>query len=818
MDNHEDIEKILSTNHQKNLQFFPFKNLKNAFDELSKINFEIIFVVLRGNLYQDYFSILNNVKSRLTCLPISIIYTSNNSLDLHSKNFYGFIGTITSREKLIIFIRDFMNSINSKIKLNPKTGVKIDYNNTLTFEKIKNMDDLIIPSLYDLYKKLEGKENIINDEDIIKFNNILVNNHFYNSISELIVPLNDVKNIPLEIATKFWIRYYTSESSFYPYMNVQLMKNNPENYEIFVRAMYKGIEKKYLQSEYNIRLYRCQLISKSEIDLIEKNLILVYSRAFLSFSKDKNRAINFLKKGNNYLIPVMFIVNNINLEEAFSSNAEIEQYSMYNSEKEVLFFPFSSFIIDEKIKTQIIKGIETKIINLNYLGKYRKEIERKINTLDEKKIKELLSKDSKFVKDISSIKLNEDKIKQNQIELKKAIQKAVNKVKEETLIKWKSEENNNNCVIINPFKILGISENKEHRIYTHYMIEDFEKIKNKEYFLSCFISDNKDKYLRVDNNFLIKKDAFYYVIKNDLNNLKKLYEENKLILAQKDNTKRTLLHYSVIGRYYEISEFLLKNGINYDEPDDSGHSAPATALYYADKKHEELLKKFGAKIKYYNMVNNLKGINSIKSNDINIIDTLYMDLLKKQLVEKMIDIKKNDEVIGKRLIRSKNLINYKEINKLEKVFHGTRFVSIEFILNYGLLNFRRPLNNHIHLGVENDNIDDWANAIFVSPSIFYASKYSELVNYKNEEWSIVIEAKVKSDSYSAHGNTIYKYQFKENEPKYVEYRIKSPIIEEYSPCIISEESDLIVTSLIFVKKKFLDNAKDYSESAIFQDD
>ena len=62
----------------------------------------------------------------------------------------------------------------------------------------------------------------------------------------MIVPLNDVKNIPLEIATKFWIRYYTSESSFYPYMNVQLMKNNPENYEIFVRAMYKGIEKKFL--------------------------------------------------------------------------------------------------------------------------------------------------------------------------------------------------------------------------------------------------------------------------------------------------------------------------------------------------------------------------------------------------------------------------------------------------------------------------------------------------------------------------------------------------------------------------------------------
>ena len=135
------------------------------------------------------------------------------------------------------------------------------------------------------------------------------------------------------------------------------------------------------------------------------------------------------------LVPAMFIVNTINLEEVFSSNGEVEQYSFYSIEKEVLFFPFSSFIVDEKIDTQIIKGIEVKIVNLNYLEKYREEIENKINTLDENRIKELLSKDSKFVKDISSIQLNEDKITKNQLELKKDIQKAVNKVKEEISIK-----------------------------------------------------------------------------------------------------------------------------------------------------------------------------------------------------------------------------------------------------------------------------------------------------------------------------------------------------------------------------------------------
>ena len=50
----------------------------------------------------------------------------------------------------------------------------------------------------------------------------------------------------------------------------------------------------------------------------------------------------------------------------------------------------------------------------------------------------------------------------------------------------------------------------------------------------------------------------------DLNNLQKLYEKNKYIL---DNYLRNLLHYSVIGEYYEITKFLFEKGINFDESD-----------------------------------------------------------------------------------------------------------------------------------------------------------------------------------------------------------------------------------------------------------
>jgi ankyrin repeat protein len=61
-----------------------------------------------------------------------------------------------------------------------------------------------------------------------------------------------------------------------------------------------------------------------------------------------------------------------------------------------------------------------------------------------------------------------------------------------------------------------------------------------------------------------KDDPFYYVKTNDINSLKRLYSENKYIIAQKDNKGRTLLHYSVMENNYDITLFLLEQGINFN--------------------------------------------------------------------------------------------------------------------------------------------------------------------------------------------------------------------------------------------------------------
>ena len=139
---------------------------------------------------------------------------------------------------------------------------------------------------------------------------------------------------------------------------------------------------------------------------------------------------------------------------------------------------------------------------------------------------------------------------------------------------------------------------------------------------------------------------------------------------------------------------------------------------------------------------------------------------------------------------------------------------MEYILLYGLRSCGEPLEGHIPLNKRINNVNNWANAIFVSPSIFYASKYSEIIYSDYEEWYIIIEANIEPNCFSMYESTIYKYNFKMWEPKKIEYRINniSSVVGG------KDESCIETTSLLFVKKKFLDNSDNYLDSLIFEKD
>ena len=421
----KDINNIENKNHQqhfkKELNLFQIKaydNIEDFIEEIKLIKFKIIFVIIAGNLYGDYFLELKELKNDMTNILLSIIFTSTDFkkillneepnkynikqeiLDSIKDSYYNYGGVTDNRNDIVNFIKFFLGF---KYKSKP------DYSNALTFEIIdeNNLERLIFPSIYG---SLQMRENIIDDEDIDDFNNILIKRHDYakNGINELIYLYRKIGKIPLEILAKYWIRYYTSESSFYSLMNLQFMENKYDDYEPFVKILYKGLDKGFLQSKSDEELYRCQSISKKEFDRIVKAIknykkIQIYSRAFLSFTLNENKSHNFLRPETEDLIPIKFKIKPKKDGEIFSSNADIRQYSIYN-EEEILFFPFSSFIIEDGIEIENIGGINARIIYLNYLGKYEKEIKLKIcETLDKNvDIEEIMgiNKDWKFTNDI----------------------------------------------------------------------------------------------------------------------------------------------------------------------------------------------------------------------------------------------------------------------------------------------------------------------------------------------------------------------------------------------------------------------------------
>ena len=121
-----------------------------------------------------------------------------------------------------------------------------------------------------------------------------------------------------------------------------------------------------------------------------------------------------------------------------------------------------------------------------------------------------------------------------------------------------------------------------------------------------------------------------------------------------------------------------------------------------------------------------------------------------------------------------------------------------------------PSKGHIPLNIKFNNIENWANSIFVSPSIFYAADFSDIIISEKKAWYIIIEGKIRKDAFTSHETTLPFYEFKNGEPRNLEYRVK----EEQDLLYIGEQI-IIVDSILFVKSKFLKRVSNYEDGDIF---
>ena len=379
VDNEENSMYVKELELLGNFKINCFKFIENAIESIKKINFEQTFIIVSGKLYKDFIEKFKENLNDIYIIPRIIIFTRNEEklvnynkeINYHHP-YYNFGGIKTSFDEVKKFILNQKG--NNSILLNKEEEIQ------LVFEYIDCKEKLILPMLY---KSLIDSIPI---EKVDNFTNFLYNKYSKNSKLETLLNfIYSIPEIPFELLCKYYIRIYTAESNFYFDLNRDLREGKKDIYLPYIKVLYEGIKLQSLCIASNTILYRGSRIANKEIEIIKDYLdkrnsdfpnTIVFSKSFLSFTKEKKIAENFIfttENKSNGLVKVLFILEkNEDIDYSLSTHADIEKISFYPLEKEVLFFPFSSFEIKEIKQKNINKEImyEIKIL---YLGKYLKE-------------------------------------------------------------------------------------------------------------------------------------------------------------------------------------------------------------------------------------------------------------------------------------------------------------------------------------------------------------------------------------------------------------------------------------------------------------
>ena len=441
------VNHLKSSSEKGNFEFKPFEQMEPAFEEMKKYPFIVILVIVRGILYQDYYKKLKelNINKALNYIPITFIYTGSQyrkvlegkekdkegKLEMETlisigDEFYNPGGYGSHPYEVYNFIKKYWN-----LDLSPKLESASFY-----FEPCNDDIIFVMIALINSYYK---RNILIKENDIKDFHYLL--RTLYSSENNAINDFFCLKFYNRDLEAKFLIKYYTSEKTFNLAMNNDFNNNYFSTYMPFIKILYRGLHNKILKSKFDVPLYfggslNDDNFKKLKKDLEEKKISLVYSKQFQIFTQLEDIAKNnLLDIKDKKSVPILYKLSKLEAQEAYTSNIDIGDFSCYPNNKEVLFFPYTCFIA-EKIEEKKVKigskNMEIKIIKLNYLGNYSKNINQKklIEDLNEDKIQQLLeNKSINFMKDINEKNKNEFPIIEENVFIKSLLLEA-NLIKE----------------------------------------------------------------------------------------------------------------------------------------------------------------------------------------------------------------------------------------------------------------------------------------------------------------------------------------------------------------------------------------------------
>ena len=434
----ENVDNFENTGYLKGLNSLgynvnTFKNVDDGLEFVKTIKFESTKIIISGRLYVKFIRKFIDDMNEIFVIPKIIIFTLHKDLfikynkpneDIINHPFFSYGGIRVVINDIVQFLKDEITQ--NRVKKDKPTKfenteefyenrIKMKDNAKLTFEHIDSNQKLALPLFYKALIEKAPTDNIENYTQLLytKYADASL------KIKELLNPIKTMEDIPIELLSKYYARIYTIDSDFYRDINRELREKQAKKYEYlpFIKVLYDGVKLQALSIANDTELYRGSIISNLEIELIRKCLadkkpnlpgVIVFSKSFLSFSKERSVAEGFLSKSKELpdFYKILYILEkDENTDYASSTHSDLEDISYYNNEKEVLFFPFSPFEIKG---IQEFKEENRYEVRLLYLGKYLKEIEKDFNLID----KENDIPDSEFKKQIIDLGLiPENKIK-----------------------------------------------------------------------------------------------------------------------------------------------------------------------------------------------------------------------------------------------------------------------------------------------------------------------------------------------------------------------------------------------------------------------
>ena len=333
-----------------------YYGLDDIINQLNNLNGKECLVILSERLFPSYIDKIKNLKNMNT-IPLSVVLTSYIKDLEENDNYSKYIGhKIYNPLGVVESFKELKQKIIRTIINSQKKYINFE------FEYIYDKKQVFLPEIYD--DIVNNKQ--VNSKSIEEFNNDLLEN-YGKEFEKLLSPYKSKKNIAIEEIAKIYAKIYTMETPFHKKLNESLKKLDYEEYENYIKILYFGLKRYSFNNSKT--LYGERNLSKEELNKLEeffkeksnkKEEAIIYTHSFKSFFPDKNTAMNFANKES------IFFNLDYDKDIINKSNADLTDISYFPGEKEILFFPFSSFLIKE-----IKKENGRFIIDLKYLGIYQ---------------------------------------------------------------------------------------------------------------------------------------------------------------------------------------------------------------------------------------------------------------------------------------------------------------------------------------------------------------------------------------------------------------------------------------------------------------